>query len=138
MKISVKRQDGLFHFVGETPSGVSVQMDGSEAIGGTNAGVRPMEMLLYGIAGCSGIDMVSILNKQKQTVRDIQINVNAEREQDKIPALFTDIHVEFVLWGDLSAEKVAKALDLTFSKYCSVAITLGKTAAITYSYQINP
>ena len=136
MKIKVNREEGLFHFVGEEKDTKQIHMDASEEIGGTDKGIRPMQMLLYGIAGCSGIDMVSILKKQKQNLVDISIEVNAEREKEAVPSLFTDIQVHFILKGDLDAVKVQKALDLTFTKYCSVALTIGKTAEIGYSFEI--
>lgn len=137
MKIKVDRIDGLFHFVGKDANGTEVHMDAAQTIGGTDKGIRPMQLLLYGLAGCSGIDVVSILNKQKQTIDDISIEIEAEREQDKHPALFTDIHVHFILKGEIDEMKAQKALDLTFDKYCSVAKTLDKFSKITYSFSIN-
>lgn len=137
MKISIERQDGLFHFVGKDANGIELHIDAAETIGGTDAGIRPMQLLLYGVAGCSGIDMVSILEKQKQTLHNICITVTAEREEGKTPALFTNIHLHFDLKGILLPEKVEKALALTFEKYCSVALILGKSATITYSYTIE-
>lgn len=137
MKIKVDRIDGLFHFVGKDINGTEVHMDAAETIGGTDKGIRPMQMLLYGLAGCSGIDVVSILNKQKQTIEDISIEIEAEREKDKQPSLFTEIHVHFILKGKIDEIKAQKALDLTFDKYCSVAKTLDQYAKITYSFSIN-
>lgn len=137
MKIKVDRIDGLFHFVGKDANGTEVHMDASETIGGTDKGIRPMQMLLYGLAGCSGIDVVSILNKQKQTIDGISIEIEAEREKDKQPSLFTEIHVRFILKGKIDEIKAQKALDLTFDKYCSVAKTLDQYAKITYSFSIN-
>ncbi|MCB9202531.1 MAG: OsmC family protein [Flavobacteriales bacterium] len=137
MKIRVERQDGLFHFVGKDNNGTEIHMDAAEKIGGTDKGVRPMQMLLYGIAGCSGIDVVSILNKQKQTLDDIAIDIEAEREEGKIPSLFTKINVHYTLKGNLDENKVKRALELTFTKYCSVSKIIEKTAEITYSYSIE-
>lgn len=136
MKIKVIRESKLFHFVGKTNDGVEVHMDGDKNIGGKNKGVRPMEMLLYGLAGCSGIDIVSILSKQRQNLEHIEIEIEAEREKEKYPSLFTKINVKFFLKGNLNIIKVQKALKLVFDKYCSVAKTLDKFSKISYSFEI--
>lgn len=136
MTIKITRETGLFHFVGYNEQGIAIHLDAAKEIGGNDAGIRPMQLLLYGLAGCSGIDMVSILNKQKEVVEDISITVTAEREKDKVPALFTTIQVHFELKGALNSTKVEKALALTFEKYCSVSAILAHTATISYSYTI--
>jgi putative redox protein len=137
MKIKVDRKNKAYHFEGENEDGIKINMDANPEIGGDRKGVRPMEMLLYGLAGCSAIDLISILEKSKQELLDISVEVEAEREKDKTPALFTAIKVSFLLKGSLDEMKVKRALDLTFEKYCSVALTLNKTAKITYDYIIN-
>ncbi|SFI24671.1 OsmC family protein [Halpernia frigidisoli] len=137
MKIKIDRKNKAYHFQGQNEDGVTINMDANPEIGGEKKGVRPMEMLLYGLAGCSAIDMISILEKSKQDLQEISVEVDAERQKDKTPALFTDIKVTFYLSGNLDETKVKRALDLTFEKYCSVALTLNKTAKITYDYVIN-
>jgi putative redox protein len=137
MKIEIQRKDGLYHMQARNDTGNTIEMDGSPAIGGTNQGFRPMQLLLAAVGGCSTIDIVNILNKQKQLVEDIRIVVDGEREPNVEPSLFQDIHVHFTLKGDLSDEKVKRAVDLSMGKYCSVAKTLEKTAKITYSYSIE-
>jgi putative redox protein len=118
-------------------TGNTIDMDGSPAIGGENKGFRPMQLLLAAIGGCSTIDIVSILRKQREPLEDIQITVNGEREPHVEPSLFRDIHVHFTLKGNLSEEKVRKAVDLSMQKYCSVAKTLEKTAKVTYDFSID-
>jgi putative redox protein len=137
MKIEIQRKDGLYHMQARNDTGNTIEMDGSPAIGGTNQGFRPMQLLLAAVGGCSTIDIVNILNKQKQLVEDIHITVDGEREPNVEPSLFKDIHVHFTLKGDLSDEKVKRAVELSMGKYCSVAKTLEKTAKITYSYSIE-
>lgn len=136
MKIKMIRKNELFHFIGKSDNGVEVHIDADESVGGTGKGIRPMMILLYGLAGCSGIDVVSILNKQKQNLKHIEIEIEAEREKDKHPSLFTKIYVNFLLTGALDSAKVQKALDLTFDKYCSVAKTLDRFSKICYSFKI--
>jgi putative redox protein len=96
-----------------------------------------MQMLLAALGGCSTIDIVNILTKQKQHVADIRITIDGEREPNVEPSLFRDIHVHFALKGDLSEEKVKRAVSLSMDKYCSVAKTLEKSAKITYDFSIE-
>lgn len=137
MKIKIDRKNKAFHFQGQNEDGTKINIDANPEIGGEKKGVRPMELLLYGLAGCSAIDMISILEKSKQDLQDISVEVDAEREKDKTPSLFTDITITFFIKGNLDETKVKRALDLTFTKYCSVALILNKTAKITYDYVIN-
>ncbi|MCL4157996.1 UNVERIFIED_CONTAM: hypothetical protein GTU68_064015 [Idotea baltica] len=97
-----------------------------------------MELMLAGIAGCSSIDIGLILTKQKQVLEDLEVKVEAEREKDKTPALFTDIHVHFILKGNIDENKAKRAVELSMDKYCSVGKILEKTANITYSFEITP
>lgn len=136
MKIKVVREGDLYHFVGKANNEIKLHIDAGAEIGGENKGFRPMEMLLYSLAGCSGIDLISILNKQKQKLEYIRIEIEAEREKNKIPSLFTKIHVCFFLAGKLNNIKIEKALKLTFEKYCSVAKTLEVKSKISYSFNI--
>lgn len=136
MKIELSRLDDAFHMEVKNEDGNTIEIDGSPVIGGHNLGMRPMQLLLAGAGGCSAIDVISILKKQKQPLEDIDIVVEGEREKDKVPSLFTDINVHFKLKGNLDPSKVEKAITLSMEKYCSVAKTLEKTAKITHSYEI--
>jgi putative redox protein len=138
MKIDITRKNGSYHMQAVNDTGNTVDMDGSPAIGGENKGFRPMQLLLAAVGGCSTIDVVSILRKQREPLEDISLTVNGEREPNVEPSLFKDIHVHFTLKGNLSEEKVRKAVDLSMQKYCSVAKTLEKTAKITYDFSIIP
>lgn len=123
-------------FIGETSSGHAVVMDGPPEHGGRNIAVRPMEMVLLGLGGCTAFDVVSILKKARQQVKGCEIDVKAERA-DAIPAVFTRIHIHYVLSGkDLSEQQVHRAVQLSAEKYCSVTVMLAKTAEITHDYQV--
>lgn len=136
MKINIKRIDDAFHMEAKNEDGCIIETDGSPEIGGKNQGMRPMQLLLAAAGSCSSIDIISILKKQKQALEDIQIEVTAEREKNVVPALFTDIHIHFMLKGDLAKEKVKRAVDLSIDKYCSVVRILEKTATVSSSYEI--
>jgi putative redox protein len=138
MKIKLKRLNDGYHFEARNEEGNRVEMDASPAIGGHGLGMRPMQMLIAGLGGCSGIDVLSILKKQRQHVQHFETELEAEREEGVDPALFKKIHVHFRLHGDLDAAKVQKAIDLSLGKYCSVAKTLEHTATITASFDILP
>jgi putative redox protein len=98
--------------------------------------MRPMQMLLAAMGGCSGIDVVSVLKKQRQDLRDIKITITGEREKDAVPALYTEVHAHFRLYGNVDPQKAEKAVSLSVEKYCSVARTLEKSARITYSFEV--
>ena len=135
MNISVNWVDGML-MVGKSHSGHSITMDGPPEIGGDNLGVRPMEMLLLGVAGCTMIDVVTTLKKMRQELTHCETKVNAERADDH-PKVFTDIHIHFLVKGnDLDSKKVEKAITLSAEKYCSASIMLGKTASITHDFEI--
>jgi len=136
MKIELNRLNDGFWMEAVNEGGNKVQMDASPEIGGANQGMRPMQLLIAAMGGCSSIDIISILKKQKQELKDIKISVTAEREKDAVPSLFTEVHAHFRLYGNLDEDKVKKAVSLSVEKYCSVAKTLEKTAKITYSYEI--
>jgi len=135
MNISVNWVDGML-MVGKSHSGHSITMDGPPEIGGENLGVRPMEMLLLGVAGCTMIDVVTTLKKMRQELTHCETKVNAERADDH-PKVFTDIHIQFIIKGKgLDSKKVEKAITLSAEKYCSASIMLGKTASITHDFEI--
>lgn len=138
MKISLKRLEEPYHFEAENESGNRVHIDASPAIGGLGKGARPMELLLMGLASCSAIDIISILKKQRQTVRDFTADVNGEREQGKEASVFTAIHIHFKAYGEIEKDRLETAIHLSLDKYCSAAKTLEKTAKITHSYEILP
>ena len=137
MHIELNKIDGIFHFQAQNESGNKVDIDASPSIGGTEKGARPMELLIMGLGGCSAIDIISILQKQKIEVADFKIKIDAEREPDAIPSLFKKIHINFILKGNIDQAKAQRAADLSMEKYCSVAKTLEKTATITYSLTIE-
>ena len=136
MKCRIKWLDQM-SFVGESDSGHSVVMDGAPDAGGRNLGVRPMEMLLLGLGGCTAFDVVSILHKSRQQMVDCAVEIEAERAGE-IPKVFTKIHLHFIISGkDLDQKKVAKAVTLSADKYCSASRMLEKTAAITHDFEVT-
>ena len=136
LKASVKWVDGAA-LVGESSSGHAVVLDGPPDHGGRNIGMRPMEMLLISVGGCSSIDVIGILQKARQDVIDCEVKLEAERA-DAVPAVFTKIHMHFVVTGrNVKESHVKRAVDLSAEKYCSASIMLGKAGvAITHSYEI--
>lgn len=136
IRIELNRLNDAFHFSAENENGNTVHIDASPDIGGTNKGMRPMQMLLAAMGGCSAIDIINILKKQKQDLKDLKITVTGEREKDLIPSLFETVHAHYKFFGNLDKEKVEKAIKLSVEKYCSVSKTLEKTANITYSFEI--
>lgn len=136
MKSTVKWVDGAM-FIGESDSGHSVVMDGPADGGGRNLGVRPMEMLLLGMGGCTAYDVVHILKKARQDIRGCRVELDAERAESP-PQVFTRIHVHFVVSGKgLADSQVKRAVSLSAEKYCSASIMLGKTATITHDYAVE-
>ena len=133
MKARVKLVDGMM-FVGESGSGHAVVMDGAPEYGGRNLGIRPMEMLLIGLGGCTAFDVVQILRKGREQVSDCEVEVTAERAETE-PKVFTKIHLEYRVRGrDLAPAKVERAIQLSKEKYCSASIMLGAVAEITHSW----
>jgi putative redox protein len=135
MKARVKLIEGV-SFVGQSESGHSVVMDGPPDSGGRNLGVRPMEMLLLGLGGCSAFDVVHILRKGRQQVTDCVADLDAERAPSD-PKVFTKIHVHFTVTGkSLDPKRVEQAVTLSAEKYCSASIMLGKVAEITHDFEV--
>ncbi|RZK80179.1 MAG: OsmC family peroxiredoxin [Pedobacter sp.] len=137
MEINLIRKSGKFNFEAENSTGFKVELDAKEAIGGEGKGFRPMEMLLVGLGGCSGIDMVNVLTKQKEPLDDIKIKINATRKDEEMPPIFELIDIHFDLYGGLNVQKVERALALTFDKYCSVSNILGRSATLRFTYTIH-
>ena len=118
------------NFIGENATGGTVQMGSVDGI------IGPMQLLLVGLAGCTGIDVVSILEKKKVTLTDFKVKVRGKRA-NTFPMVYTDIEVEYLLWGDgLKVRDAEQAIKLSEQKYCSVSIMLGKTAKISSTYKI--
>lgn len=136
MQASVRWVGGAM-FLGESGSGHTVVMDGPADHGGRNMGVRPMEMLLLGLGGCASIDVVSILEKARQDVRDCRVDLEAERA-DAVPAVFTKITMCFVVEGkNLKETHVKRAVDLSAEKYCSASRMLEAAGVeISHDYTI--
>ena len=136
MQATVNWLDGA-SFVGESGSGHSVVMDGPEDHGGRNIGIRPMEMILIGLGGCASFDVMSILMKTRQKVSDCRAEINADRA-DAVPAIFTKIHLKFVVTGKgLKETQVKRAVELSAEKYCSASIMMEAAGVeVTHSYEI--
>jgi len=137
MEINLVRKSGKFNFEAENESGFKVELDAKKAIGGEGKGFRPMEMLLIGLGGCSGIDMVNVLTKQKEPLDDVKIQIKATRKDEEMPPIFDVIGIHFDLYGALNTQKVERALALTFDKYCSVSNIIGRSATINFTYTIH-
>ncbi len=133
--VELSREQLDYGFVATDAYNHNVQMDSSPETGGKNFGARPMQLLLMALAGCSAIDVISILNKQRQTIADYKMKVHGEREHGKEPSLWKTVEVEFHLWGDIDEAKAQRAADLSIQKYCSVAATL-RAAGATISWKV--
>lgn len=135
MKARIKWVQDMM-FVGESGSGHAVVMDGAPEAGGRNLGIRPMEMLLVGMGGCSAFDVVLILKRGRQPVTDCVVELSAERAETD-PKVFTRIHAHYVVTGrGLDPAKVERAIALSAGKYCSASVMIGKTAEITHDFEI--
>jgi putative redox protein len=138
-KIELTRVQGDYGFEATDEYGHTVKMDSSTESGGQDYGVRPMQMLLMGLAGCSAIDVIHILKKQRQEVRDYKMIINGDREVGKEPSLWKNINIEFHIYGDIAVDKAEKAAELSIGKYCSVAATLEKAGAeIKWQVYVHP
>ncbi len=138
MKLELKRIDDAFHLEATNEDGAVAYSDAAPKVGGSNKAFRPMQLLLMSAASCSSIDILLILKKQKQEVRDLQLTIEGDRDSEKVPSLFTDIRIHYKFWGHLSEEKVKRAIELSITKYCSASKTLEEAGAkITTTYEIN-
>lgn len=123
-------------FSGKATSGHTIILDADEEAGGHNAGSRPMELLLVGFGGCSGMDVISILRKKRQQVSGLELNVKGEKTED-YPKIYKEVHIEYIVKGKgVQKEAVERAIQLSLDKYCSVGATLAKAGKITHSYRI--
>jgi putative redox protein len=137
MQIELQRVNDKVRFRASNPQGNTIEIDGSERVGGEGAGFRPMQLILAGIASCSSMDLVPILEKQRQKLDDVRIVVSGERP-DTVPSPFESIHLRFELFGEIDTEKAKRAVELAVEKYCSVAEMLKHSVKISYEYAINP
>jgi putative redox protein len=136
VKIEIHRIDQDFRMEAVNDKGNSIIMDAGVADGGHDSGLRPMQLLLAAMGGCSAIDLIGILRKQREPLQDLKITVTGEREQGVVPSLYTEVHVHFRLLGDINQQKAERAVELSVEKYCSVAKTLENTAVVTHSFEI--
>lgn len=136
MNLHLQRTQAPFQFEIKNPTGFALKTDASEKAGGSEQGFRPMELLLAGLASCTSIDVILILQKQKQVIDDYAVTVEGTRA-DATPAVFTDIHLHFVFKGQIDPNKARRAIDLSLEKYCSAAAMLSKTAKITADFTLN-
>jgi putative redox protein len=139
MEVVLNRLDQDFHFEAKGSSPIPVHIDAAEEIGGHNAGARPMELLLMGLGGCTAIDVILILKKQRQIIEDFQIRVSGDREKiegtEKTP--FRSINIQFELKGTIDGNKALKAIQMSMDKYCSATAQIEPSATITHTLVLN-
>jgi len=135
-KIEVKRVDDAYAFVATDSNGNTARMDAPSAIGGNDSGIRPMQSILMGLGGCGGVDIVSILKKQKQEIVEFKMIIEGEREHGKEPSLWKAIHIQFYFSGNVEKDKAEKAISLSLNKYCSVSATL-RAAGCTIDWTVT-
>jgi len=137
MKIFLKRKNQDLLLEATNEKGNSILMDASPEIGGTNAGARPMEVILMGLAGCFSLDILHILRKQKLTIDDYRVEVEGIREKVGKANPFKQILIKIEVLGNIPVDKLKRAAELTFQEYCSVSKMLEKSAQITYELYLN-
>ena len=137
MEINLARIDDNYLMEAVNENGNTLRTDGSPAIGGSNQAMRPMQLLLAAVGSCSSIDIISLLKKQRQELRDIKIKVTGEREEGKVPSLFTKIKIHFDLYGKVDEKKAQRAVELSMEKYCSVGLILKKSTEIEWSFAVH-
>lgn len=131
----IKQLQGIT-FSAKTDSNHWVTMDGPENFYGSNAGIRPKELVLVALGGCTGSDVISILQKKRVPLKGFEMNITAEQAEEH-PQVYTKIHVEYVFYGkELNASDLERAIELSTTKYCSVSAMLKKAVEITHSYKI--
>ena len=137
MRVLLHNVDNKHHFVGTNAAGLQTHFDTPPEEGGAGNAPGPMQTVAMAMGACSGIDVVDILKKSRQSVETFSIEIDYERARDQSPAVFTKIHAHYIFEGDLDPEKVHRAIELSVRKYCSVSRMLEKTAEITFSYSVN-
>jgi len=135
-RIEIKRLDDAYALEATDTNGHSLIMDAAETIGGHNSGIRPMQTLLMGLGGCGGVDIISILKKQRQEIKEFKMIIEGERETGKEPSLWKHIHISFQFTGNVDVDKAKKACALSIDKYCSVAATL-RAAGCTIKWDVE-
>lgn len=135
--VSVTWQQEDLLLQAENDTGNKIVLDSGESVGGKNRGARPLQLLLMGLAGCTAMDVISILQKMREPLQDLRVNVAAQQAGEH-PRVFTDIHVEYVVAGDVKEESVRKAIKLSEDRYCPANAMLRQAATITSSYRILP
>jgi len=135
--VEMKQVQGIT-FAAKAGSNHWVMMDGNPQFGGSSAGSTPKELVLMGLAGCTASDVIPILKKKRSPVMGFEVYVTG-KERDEHPKIFTEIHVEYVLYGDgINPSDVERAIELSTTKYCSVSAILSASATLTHSYRIEP
>ena len=138
IKIELERVKGDYGFVAKDANGHTVQIDNSTEGGGSDFGARPMQLLLMGLGGCSAIDIVSILKKQRQNVEGFSMKIEGEREAGKEPSLWKNVTIVFELKGEIDPQKALRAAELSIDKYCSVAETLRRAGgSLSWTVRVN-
>jgi putative redox protein len=136
-KAIVKQVQGIT-FVAKADSNHWVIMDGPEDFGGSNSGTRPKELILIALGGCTGSDVAAILKKRKAPIVSFEMNISGN-ESEEHPKVFTDIHIEYVFYGDgIDPADIERAIEMSTTKYCSVSAMLKASVKITHSYRIEP
>ena len=137
MTITLHRRDDAFLFESVNDEGLTVLSDASPDIGGQGKALRPMQLVLAAVASCSSIDIVLLLKKQRQELRDLKVTVEGQRA-DTVPKVFTKLHLHFEVTGfQLSEKQVERAVQLSADKYCSVSIMLSGSVAVTHSFSVK-
>lgn len=136
MKITVEKLEKERHMEASNEEGGKIRLDGTRSIGGLEGGLAPMQTLLAAAGGCSMIDVVNILKKQRQELKSIRVEVDGDRQKVETWSEYKTIHMHFILEGDLDPAKVERAIKLSVEKYCSVSKALEKTSKITTSFEI--
>ena len=136
IEINLERKQGDFGFDATDANGHTMRLDSNTESGGVNYGVRPMQALLMGLGGCSGIDIISILKKQRHQVDGFTMKITGEREKGKEPSLWEHVHLIFNLKGNIDADKAKRACELSMAKYCSVAETI-RRAGGNLTWEVN-
>jgi putative redox protein len=137
MEVVLKRMNDAVLFEAANEDGVTISIDGSEKIGGTKAGFRPMQLVLAALAGCVSMDVVSILKKQRADLEALSITSKGERNEKAVPSPFTKIHLHFAFSGNLDPAKTEKTVGMVVEKYCSVGEMLKATVEITFSVSVD-
>ncbi|HTB07061.1 MAG TPA: OsmC family protein [Bacteroidia bacterium] len=136
-KVTLHRVNDAYHFEARNASNAVMHLDATPDIGGQNKGLRPVEALVASLGGCSSIDVLLILKKQKQHIDSFDVEMEYERAEDQEPKVIKHINLKFIIKGKVDKDKLERAIQLSLDKYCTVAKMIEKTAKITYSYQIN-